>query len=758
MKKQIFLLTSLLLAGAFITAATSVKNTTTKSGCCKSSCSSSCSSSSSSSCSNDCALTHGQTFRRIDNQFQNGTPLFESLWSTNVIRNLENDDKHGGLELVVFGGKNVKNSESARYFFPYGFSSYNFDGSVTTTAQTFAHNIAWTQAVSGGTSTNTSSSPVVIQAAENNGEFLISSSGTLAANTAYFSSDASTYQFDSNKVQNKLLPWNFGITYAALFEPLGASEQDSLEGTGLIQNPTFKSTICPKYFYSHVGGGFALRYQFSDDKQGFFARISTSVENVKSKICLNENVTEEKTALTSEIFPAQGAPYGVKGSPVNTPTSTSGTIASDNPYGEKATEINAASIGQPFVQASDTNPAYPAYVAAVDPTGSINAAYINNLAGNKTSGTFFPTEQEGLTNQGTPATPPANAEEAFRQSAWKYGKMGCQQSVTRLADIELAFGYQWLCSDCASNNWYVGIIIPTGNKPCAEYVAPAVVGNGQHVGLMCGSSLELMLSENECRSVWYRLDTNSRYLFNNTQKRSFDLKGNEWSRYMMVWENQEAYTAALAVVNTIIPGATTAGTLTGQADRNYTPGINVFTADMKVTPRFQFRLNQAVYFQSEKFKAELGWNIFARSKECVKFACSWDSKPAFADSSFISGVGLNNNRTIYNDAQTMSVNQAPNLFNGNGAAENVINLAGNDINTTATQGLYENFAITQDQVNLDSAATPAAILNTPYATLGYTWGCGDHKPVVSVGGQYEFSTGNNTLNQWMVWGKFEFAF
>ena len=233
--------------------------------------------------------------------------------------------------------------------------------------------------------------------------------------------------------------------------------------------------------------------------------------------------------------------------------------------------------------------------------------------------------------------------------------------------------------------------------------------------------------------------------------RSFDLKGNEWSRYMMVWANAEDYAAALAVADS------GGQTQTSGADRNYTPGINVFTQNMKVTPGFQIRLNQAVYFKSEKFSAELGWNVFGRAQECVKFACDWDAAPAFADASYIAGVGLNNSRTIYNDAQTMVANATANLnfANVNGR---VYNLANTILNSTANADLYSQFVITEAQVNLASAATPAAVINTPYAVLGYAFGCGDYKPVVSIGAQYEFTGNNRALNQWMVWGKFEFAF
>lgn len=724
MKKQIFLL-SLLIAGPNLSLADS--------SCCSSSCASSCSSScGSSSCDDNCSLDHGMTYRRNENTFQNATPVFVNMFNTNVIRDLEQDDKHGGLEITVFGGKNTKHAESAAYYFPYGHQHYTFDGSVSPV--TFAKDFSWNQVqvaaeingVTGGDfelNVNTEKSPAIVGTV----------TGALAT-SVLIAADSNAYKFDTNKDTSKILPWNFGITYAALFEPLGAYDQGEHAGTGFISQPDFKSTIDPKYLFSNVGAGIALRYHFSDDKQGFWGRISTSVEHVKSKICLNEKVQTKKTDLTNENFPQQ-----------HLGSATADELA-DNPYGQTETQLEANSPKLPFLQYSGTGTIDTGFTAPEEPLGSINQAYLNG-----TTGTYFPVNEE-VTNGSSNA--PANVEEAFNQSAWKYGKIGCAQSTTRLADIELCLGYQWLCSDCASTDWYVGMVIPTGNKPCATYVAPAVVGNGQHFGLMTGGSFELMLSENENRCVWYRVDFNGRYLFQNTQKRSFDLQGNEWSRYMMVWENKDAYSAALDYVNA---NQYTQSNIYGNANRHYTPGINVFTEDMKVTPRLQSRVNQAVYFRSECFRGELGWNMYARSKECVKFACDWDKAPAFADSSYIAGIGLNNNRTIYNDSQTTCFNATANLVKSDNSGTVVINLAGEDIASDANKAVYSQFAIDQDQVNLDSAATPSSVTYTPYASLGYAWS-GDCKPAVSVGGEYAFSLGNRALNKWMVWGKFEFAF
>ncbi len=664
-----------------------------------------------SSCNNLCTPEHGKTFLQVTPHFQAASPELESNFSSNVLHNLDRDDQHGAFEVTVFGGKSTKCSQAAAYYLPYGNSTLTFDGSVDSTLQTFAQ-VAAESVVQASATTQ----PTLGDQIANGAAFV--AAGTSDATPNMFG-DAATYSFDSNQDKSKILPWNFGITYAALFEPTGSSASGSTPGSGLVTSPTFKSSISPTLKYSHVGAGFALRYHFSDDKNGFWGLISTAVQNVKSKFCLNETVETEKTALNTTNFPS----------------------ADVNPLGTLTGGGTVTSVTVTFAQTNALNQtAYnPTATSSVTPVGSIYNAYLVQ------DPAVFPTDQEGSVS-----IAPANVTEAFAQDTWLYGKItGCGQKITRLADIELRLGYQWMCGDCASTNWYLGVVIPTGNKGGATYLAPAVVGNGQHAGIMTGSTTEVMLSDEADYSAWYRIDACARYLFRNTQKRSFDLLGNEWSRYMMVWANEEAYTAALALANTM--GASGPGV----ANRSYTPGINVFTTDFYVKPQFQGRINQAVYFQAEHFRAELGWNIFARQTDCIQLACEWTAAPAFADSSYIGGVGLNNNRTIYNDSQTTAFNVVDKLNRVTPVttATTMVTIAGNTLDATS----YDDFAITDAQINYQSMATPGVITNTPYLTLGYAFS-GDLKPEFSIGGSYEFTTSNRALNQWLLWGKFDLAF
>lgn len=741
MKKQFFLLSLLLVSfNSFLTI---------KADSCGSSCDTSCNTGCDTSCSNSCNPTHGHTFRADRAAWTDASPERVSLFNTAVVKNLEKNDKHGLFQVAVFGGKATKVSEAAAYYLPYGHTSLTFDGSVT--PQTFA-SVAAESTVTGTATATTGQTAGTVGNVSNQqlavGGYVTGTGNGVTLATPFgsttFAVDPATYKFDPNQDTSKILPWNFGITYAALFEPRGASASGSLVGTGLVTNPTFKSVINPCLYRWNVGAGFELRYQFSENVHGWYGKISTAVQTVRSKINLNEVVETEKTALTEANFPG----------------------ASIDPYGGATLYAN-----EPIVPGSNgtlfqmmANSAF----ATEAPVGSIAAAYLGYDEGSAGAGyrtTGFPIDQDGATN-----IAPNNVTEAFAQSAWNYGKIGCCSKITRLSDIELSIGHLWVCGDCAWSSWEFGLIIPTGNKPTAEWVAPAVVGNGQHAGLRIGSITSLLLTENDDSSTWYRLDMDARYLFRNTQNRSFDLMGNEWSRYMMVWQSEDDYSAALNAMM-----ATFSSTESLTARRNYTPGINVFTTDFYVKPQFQARLNSAVVYTGDRFQAEIGWNTFVRQQECVELACDWGVTPAFADSSYLGGVGLNANRTIYNDSQTTVANAIDSSLRGytlaNQPLVNVAQQAASgttqftiaipastaDANIANAAALYSDFAIGEDMINFDSASTPAVITQTPYLTLGCAF---DYEciPTLAVGASYEFTSSNRALNQWTVWGKFECAF
>lgn len=337
--------------------------------------------------------------------------------------------------------------------------------------------------------------------------------------------------------------------------------------------------------------------------------------------------------------------------------------------------------------------------------------------------------EENVTNDGggvdlteSPAAV-ANMKEAFRQSAWNYGKIVCDSlTKTGVADVELKLGYEWLEHEPCHLESYIGVVIPTGNKPKGEYVFEPIVGNGKHFGVMWGGSAGMNFYEDEARDRVLRMEivAHSQYLFSRQQVRSFDVKYKPWSRYMGVYSSLADATEA-------------AGLSTAEFRANYqTPGINIFTRPVEVTPGFSHNVTSAVTYSCKKLYGEIGCNVFARQDECLELECSFPSDVAFK---YPSGAG--NTSIVRNITGNSTLDGTPAILLAN----------------------YETAVVQQADLDLNSAASPGFMAYTLYGTIGYR--CNDHKyPIVAaLGGSYEGAVETNgAVDRWTVWGKLGFSF
>ncbi len=313
----------------------------------------------------------------------------------------------------------------------------------------------------------------------------------------------------------------------------------------------------------------------------------------------------------------------------------------------------------------------------------------------------------------------ANMTQAFMQSDWKYGKISCDAlTETKIADIEIKLGMEWLQYDPCHLEGYISFLIPTGTRPTAEFIFEPVVGHGRHFGIGFGSTagIQIYASADNNKRVNFEWAHHSHYLFKKTQKRSFDLKGKVWSRYIETYANQEQ--AALANANNDVNLAT--------------PGINIFTQDVEVTPGFAHNMNTALVLQADGFRGEVGYNLYCRQAECIQLTCPWEEGPALKHA-------LGEGQT--NDARDMT---------GNTKIEQ---------DTPTTFANYDQSLIKEEDLDLSAAATPCLISNTVYGFLGYTWDQRVYPSLLGAGTSYEFSTSDNAvLNRWTVWGKIAFAY
>lgn len=327
----------------------------------------------------------------------------------------------------------------------------------------------------------------------------------------------------------------------------------------------------------------------------------------------------------------------------------------------------------------------------------------------------------------------ADATEAFSQQAWQYGKMTkCSLKETSVGDVELKLGYEWLEHDPCHVEGYVGILAPTGNRPEGIYVFEPIVGNGKHWGLMVGGAMGVTVWSDEGEDRYLRIEcaSHAEYLFKKKQTRSFDLKNRPWSRYMLVYNDQEN---AQEVSNQQSPDF---------AANTGTPGINVFTQQVNVRPGYWVDYNAAFVYTSCGFQGEVGANVYARRSECVELACPWQEGPAL--------------KTRTGDGQTNPIR----TIDGNYFIEQAfVDGSGSNPSLPVSLDDYDVSIIKLSDLDLNTATAPCGISYTIYGALGYRFDECEYPMFVNGGASYEFSPKDASMvDRWAVWAKCGFSF
>ncbi len=325
-----------------------------------------------------------------------------------------------------------------------------------------------------------------------------------------------------------------------------------------------------------------------------------------------------------------------------------------------------------------------------------------------------------------------NMTEALNQAEWQFGKITrFAHHKTGVADIEFKVGYEWIQEEPFHLESYLGMLIPTGNKPNGEFMFDAIVGHGRHWGIMFGNAIGIQIWKDEAKDRSLRVEYagHTQYLFRNTQCRSIDLFCKPWSRYIELYRDEDQATVASTL---------TAGT---QSANFATPGINLLTIPVKVRPGFSHNMTTAAVFNARNWQVEGGYNLYCRQSECLKLPCPWQEGPAIKNHT---GLGRTNPvRDMIGNArlENITVNSTPGT--------------GNRINL----GDYKLNFIKESDLDLNSAASPCIISHTIYAALGYNWSDRNIPIFGNFGGSYEFSNSNNAVvERWTIWGKLGLSF
>ncbi len=267
-----------------------------------------------------------------------------------------------------------------------------------------------------------------------------------------------------------------------------------------------------------------------------------------------------------------------------------------------------------------------------------------------------------------------------------------------LGDLDLGLGYKYL-DDAKKHVFFsLDLTIPTGNKVHSRYLFQPVCGNGLHVGL--GGSIDAGIDLWHSEKALLKLlgVVRYKYLFENTEHRTLDVKGYKFSQYYLLAQDQ-------------------------QANLPLIPAANILTLPTTVKPGSQLDGMLDFVFNCCKFTLDLGYNMYWRDAESV-----WVKR--FANATY--GIVKNNYNT-----------------------QAAFNAVGGDAATIPLNG----HLLTTSDLDVTAIKTPTLFSHKLFAGMGYSFNFyKQYMSSVGIGGSYEFATSNADLENYALWAKMMFSF
>jgi len=398
----------------------------------------------------------------------------------------------------------------------------------------------------------------------------------------------------------------------------------------------------------------------------------------------------------------------------------------------------------------------------------------------------------------------ASVKEAFKgikkvgdmREPFKFGKIDGKQTTTQLADIELAWGWNFYRNERGHAGLNLRFTAPLGTRPNGEFLFEPIVGNGHHYGFGLGLTGHYTFGQHDDRYWGIYADANLTHLFKSEQMRSFDFKTNgPGSRYMLLEELVSPNVGVLLIspdpasVEEPRPGISAQL----QYNRTLVPAINKTTFKTKVRINIQADIVVKLAYQGEQWGFDFGYNLWARSKEKLsrkekfesgRWAIKGDAQvygddltglglgsiiPLNATQSMATlnaGAGegnanqqfLNVNADSIGAAERLSLDPDDNLPIAQAREDNLIP----GVERGFVNGSQEPLLLRDCDINTDVAAAPSALSNKLFVYISYAkdpraclvdvgW-----NSFVGIGGEVEIGQVNSkraSLSQWGIWLK-----
>jgi len=338
----------------------------------------------------------------------------------------------------------------------------------------------------------------------------------------------------------------------------------------------------------------------------------------------------------------------------------------------------------------------------------------------------------------------------------QFGRItNCENSHTRVAEIDLALGYNFLLEQDHHLGFFVYAAVPTGNRPDARKLFEPMVGNGKHWELGGGFSGSWIFWTSEvCNDRYFGLwfEVLVTHLFKTCQCRSFDFCCKPNSRYMLLEQmgsNDDTIQGNVSGTNTKAEY---------QYKKNLIPAINWSTLNVNVRINAQVDFALKLGYTRGNLGFDLGYNLWARTKEKMTLdncKCQSDKKYAIKGDAFVYGQDEGNNAfglsatqnpaTIYGGKNYPAINgdnptSNPRIDNPYEARQNGNGLSSitsaNPINTSIQPTLVSTSGLNRCQ-------SVASITHKIFGHFSYAWKdrneCDDCIPFIGFGAEGEFS-------------------
>lgn len=301
-----------------------------------------------------------------------------------------------------------------------------------------------------------------------------------------------------------------------------------------------------------------------------------------------------------------------------------------------------------------------------------------------------------------------NMYEAFRQPGMEYGRIDGTMKKDGMADLKIRIGRNAYDREDLFISQYLGVIIPTGNRRTAVHVWEPILGNGHHVGIDWGNTIQMCMHEASVCNWWVTNSLTGQYLFENTQKRSLDLYNGQWTRYLAMYANS-----------------------TDRSNDIRSFGINHMTKDVLVNPGVSLGMATQLSVVGKNWNINVGIMNRFREAEDVQLKDAWEEGPMIANIGTVAAVGT---------GEVIPTRAMGRGFDYTGMV------------TT------DNVYITEDDINLESASHPTVFSTTIHASYAYFYEGEDFSQNYEVGASYDTARNNAGVHRWNLFGKLLLTF